>query len=106
VGADLATAAASAAFIAPLLLIVVYTLTAPWWRLPFGRSLVTVKAAISLAMLPPFVHRLISPGAPATAGFTIFQAATWGVLALVLLWMTWVIISTQHRGSKTEGGGE
>lgn len=95
---DLATAAAGAAFAAPLLLIAVYTVTAPWWRLQFGRTLVTVTGATSLAMLPPFVHRLIGPSVPPTQGFTVFQAATWGILALVLLRMTWVIVVTQlHR---------
>lgn len=95
---DLVTAAVIAAFLAPLLLIAVYSATAPWWKSQFGRTLVTVKAAVALALLPPFAHRVSSPAAPATTAFLIFQAVTWGVLALVVLRMTWVIIATQRRG--------
>ena len=96
--ADLATAAVTAAFIAPLLLIGVYWAVAPFWRSAIGRSLVTVKFAISLAVLPPMVHRYIGPSKPPTQAFTAFQAVTWGILALVLLRMTWVIVATQWRG--------
>ena len=59
----------------------------------------TVKAAISLALLPPFAHRVTNSTGQPGAAFTLFQAVTWGILALVLLRMTWVIISTQRRGS-------
>lgn len=98
--ADLATAGVTAAFIAPLLLILVYSATAPWFKTQIGRTLVTVKAAISLALLPPFVHRITNSLAPPTPGFLIFQAATWGVLALVVLRMAWVIVATQRRGGR------
>jgi hypothetical protein len=100
VAADLATITVIAAFCAPLLLIAVYTIAAPWYRHQVGRTLVTVKAAISLALLPPFVHRITNgPGRPSSA-FTLFQAVTWGMLALVVLRMTWVIIATQRDGSR------
>lgn len=96
--ADLVSVAAIAAFIAPLLLIAVYTAAAPWWRSQVGRSLVTVKGAISLALLPSFVYRATGKHLPVGRAFLIFQAVTWGVLALVLLRMTWVIVATQRRG--------
>jgi hypothetical protein len=99
-GADLATASVIAAFIAPLLLICVYTVTAPWFRTQVGRTLVTTNAAISLALLPPFVHRVSGGPAAVSAAFTVFQAATWGFLALVLARMSWVIIATQQRGRR------
>jgi hypothetical protein len=104
--ADLATVAVTAAFVAPLLLVLVYSICAPWWSTQIGRTLVTVKAAISLALLPPFLHRITGQGhTGATPAFNIFQAATWGLLALVLLRMTWVIVLTQwraqHGASKT-----
>jgi hypothetical protein len=102
--ADLATIAAAAAFLAPLLLIAVYSATAPWWRSQVGRTLVTMTAAISLALLPPFAHRVTSPDAVPGKAFTMFQAATWGILALVLLRMTWVIVATQWHGAHTKGG--
>jgi hypothetical protein len=100
VAADLATITVIAAFFAPLLLIGVYSAVAPWWRHQVGRSLVTVKAAISLALLPPFAHRITNGPAQPGSAFTLFQAATWGILALVLLRMTWVIIATQRDGSR------
>jgi hypothetical protein len=96
--ADLATIAVTGAFLAPLLLIGIYSLVAPWWASQVGRNLVTVEGAVSLALLPPFWHRITGPAAPATTGFLIFQAIAWGVLALVLLRMSWVIIVTQQRG--------
>lgn len=95
--ADLVTAAVIAAFCAPLVLIAVYSATAPWWRSQIGRTLVTVKAAIALALLPPFAHRVAGPNVPPSTAFLIFQAVTWSVLALVLLRMSWVIIATQRR---------
>lgn len=97
---DLATAAAAAAFLAPLLLVGVYSLVAPWYRTQIGRTLVTVKLAISLAMLPPFVHRISGGPASVSPAFNIFQAATWGLLALVVLRMSWVIITTQRKGHR------
>jgi hypothetical protein len=97
--ADLATAAVTAAFLAPLLLVAVYSAVAPWWRSQVGRTLVTVKAAISLALLPPFLHRVTGQGdIGTTPAFNVFISITWGILALVLLRMTWVIIATQRRG--------
>jgi hypothetical protein len=98
--ADLATATVIAAFIAPLLLIVVYSIAAPWHRSQIGRTLVTVKLAISLALLPPFVHRISGGPASVSSAFNIFQAATWGFLAIVLLRMSWVIIATQRKGGR------
>jgi hypothetical protein len=97
-GADFATATVVAAFAAPLLLIIVYSAVAPWWKSRVGRTLVTVKAAISLALLPPFAHRITSPAAVPGPAFTWFQAATWGVLAAVITRMSWVIVITQRRG--------
>ena len=102
--ADLATAAVTAAFIAPLILIGAYTATAPWWRSRLGRTLVTAEAAIALALLPPFVHRITGPSLPDSNAFTVFQAVTWGILALVLLRLTWVIIATQRNGRRGSGG--
>jgi hypothetical protein len=95
---DFATIAVIAAFFTPLLLIAVYTVTAPWWTSRVGRTLVTVEAAISLAVLPPFAHRVTSPSSVPDVAFTWFQTVTWGILALVLLHMTWVIIATQRHG--------
>jgi hypothetical protein len=106
--ADLATIAVTAAFIAPLLLVAVYSAVAPWHRSQVGRTLVTVKVAISLALLPPFLHRITGQGhTGATPAFNIFQAVTWGVLALVLLRMTYVIVATQWRARRRhEAGGD
>jgi hypothetical protein len=98
--ADLATITVTAAFAAPLLLVAVYSIAAPWWRNQVGRTLVTVKAAISLALLPPFAHRITNGTGQPGQAFTLFQAVTWGILALVLLRMTWVILATQRRGSQ------
>lgn len=103
--ADLATGTVVAAFTAPLLLIVVYTIAAPWHRSQVGRTLVTVKAAISLALLPPFVHRITGPTAPLTQDFQLFQAITWGVLAVVIVRMSWVIVATQQRGRRLPRNG-
>lgn len=104
--ADLATIAVTAAFAAPLLLIAVYTAVARWWSTQIGRALVTVKAAISLALLPPFLHRISGHGnVGSSPAFNVFNTIAWGVLALVLLRMTWVIVLTQwrarHGASKT-----
>jgi hypothetical protein len=93
---DAATIAVIAAFCAPLLLIAVYTVTAPWYRSRVGRNLVTAMAAISLALLPPFTHRVTTPDTVPGQAFTWFQTAAWGILAAVLLRMTWVIIATQR----------
>jgi hypothetical protein len=102
--ADLVNAAVIAAFCAPLLLIAVYSVVAPWHRSRLGRTLVTVKAAISLALLPPFAYRVTGSTAPPSPGFQTFQAVTWGILALVLLRMTWVIIATQRQGIREARG--
>lgn len=93
---EAATIAVIAAFCAPVLLIAVYTVAAPWYRTRLGRNLVTAMAAISLALLPPFAHRVTSPDALPGVAFTWFQTAAWGILAVVLLRMTWVIIATQR----------
>jgi hypothetical protein len=100
---DLVTAAVIAVFLAPLVLIGVTTLTAPWWRSQVGRGLVTVEAAISLALLPPFVNRVTGGSNAATSSFLVFQASSWGVLALVLLRMGWVVVMTQRRGRRDGG---
>jgi hypothetical protein len=98
--ADLVTAAVCAAFTAPLVLIAVYSATAPWWKSQVGRALVTLAAAISLAALPPFVNRVTGGSNAATSGFLVFQASAWLALALVLLRMAWVIVVTQRRGRR------
>jgi hypothetical protein len=104
---DLATVAVTAAFAAPLLLTAVYSLIAPWWRSQVGRALVTVKVAISLALLPPFLHRITGQGhTGATPAFNIFQAVTWGVLALVITRMTYVIVITQWRARRHQTGND
>jgi len=65
---------------------------------------VTVKAAISLALLPPVPaphHRARRPGRHPRVH--VFIAIVWGALTLVLLRMTWVIVITQWRGIKNTG---
>lgn len=105
--ADLATVAVTAAFAAPLLLIAVYTVVAPWHRTQIGRTLVTVEAAISLALLPPFLHRISGHGnVGSSPAFNVFNTIAWGVLALVLLRMTWVIVATQWRARHRHEGTE
>lgn len=104
---DLATAAVTAAFAAPILLVVVYTICAPWWTTQFGRTLVTLEAAISLALLPPFLHRISGHGnVGSSPAFNVFNTIAWGVLALVLLRMTWVIVATQWRARHRHEGTE
>jgi hypothetical protein len=99
--ADLATVAVTAAFAAPILLVTVYSIVAPWWRSQIGRTLVTAKAAVALALLPPFLHRITGNGdVGTTPAFNVFISVTWGVLALVLLRMTWVIVATQWRARR------
>lgn len=103
--ADLATIAVSAAFISPLLLIAVYSAVARWWHSQVGRTLVTVQGAISLALLPPFLHRITGQGNEGTTpAFNVFISVTWGILALVLCRMTYVIVATQWRGRHREEG--
>lgn len=105
--ADLATVAVTAAFCAPIVLVVTYSIVAPWWRSQIGRSLVTVKTAISLALLPPFLHRITGQGdVGTTPTFNVFISVAWGVLALVLLRMTWVIVATQWRARHRHEGTE
>jgi hypothetical protein len=106
--ADLATITVTAAFCAPLLLIAVYTAVARWWSTQVGRALVTVKAAISLALLPPFLHRISGHGnVGSSPAFNVFNTIAWGVLALMLLRMTYVIVATQWRARRRhEAGGD
>lgn len=105
---DAATVAVVAAWLAPLLLIAVYSFAAPWWAKgnTVGRTLVTVKAAVSLALLPPMVHRLDGSAAPPSAMFTLFQTVTWGVLTVVLLRMIWVILHIQVTAARQRGDGK
>jgi hypothetical protein len=96
---DLNTVAVFAAFVAPLILIVVYTLAAPWWRNQVGRALVQVKAGIALAMLPVVVHRLTGGAlAPVSATFTWVQTATWVLLAAMILRLTWLSYRINRKG--------
>jgi hypothetical protein len=103
---DLNTAAVIAAFAAPLVLIVVYTIAAPWYRTAVGRALVQVKASISLAMFPALAHRIAGHGlGTASPFFAWLQTVTWAFLAAMVLrltWLSWRINRNERRGA---GGG-
>ena len=98
--ADAVTAAVTAVFTAPLILIAVTTIAAPWWRSQVGRALTAMEAGMSLALLPPFANRAAGGTLAAHPWFMISQASVWGVLALVVLRMAWVVTVTQWRARK------
>lgn len=99
--ADLNTAAVVAAFLAPLILIVVYTAAAPWWRQKVGRALVQVKAGISLAMFPALVHRIDGHGlGRATPFFAWLQTVTWTFLAVMVLRLAWLSWRINRKGRR------
>jgi hypothetical protein len=102
---DAATATLAIAFVTPLILIAVYTIAAPWHKTTFGRAFVPVTGSISLALLPPFVHRVTHPGSVPGPSFTLFQAVTWGLLAIGLVRMTWLIWREQLRGAQERHKG-
>jgi hypothetical protein len=102
--ADLNTIAVYAAFGAPIVLIVVYTIAAPWYRSAVGRALVQVKAGIVLAMVPPVMHRLTgSADSPLSPTFVWIQTGAWLFLAAMVLrlaWLSWRINKNARKAAR------
>jgi hypothetical protein len=97
---ELNTIAVVAAFSAPLILIVIYTIAAPWYKNPVGRALVQVKAGISLAMFPALAHRVNGHGlATATPFFAWLQTITWLFLAAMVLRLAWLSWRINRKGA-------
>jgi hypothetical protein len=43
-------------FVVSTLFVLYYGITAPWYKTPFGRALITVDAGLMVATFPEFVH--------------------------------------------------
>lgn len=96
--------AETAALVATLAFIVQYTLLAPWWRNPIGRTIVWIDALLAAALAPAVFSLYFH--------FNRFTslAAGWvdaGIIFLIAAGMTWRMVVWQryHRARRGKGAG-
>lgn len=87
-----------AAWYAAALFVAVYTMMAPWWRNPLGRTMVALDGAIVLT-LGPHMLRLWFGVSEMSAGYAYFELCAFLVVPLAISWRIWVLVRI-HRGKR------
>lgn len=89
---------------ASILFIVLYTVLAPWWRNPVGRSIVGFDAALTLTLLPTALHDLLGLNL-AHPVFAWYDLASLWAVAGVTVWRTVVMVRVQLAGRREPDAG-
>lgn len=85
----------------------------PWWRNSLGWNLISFDAAIAVALLPAFLHKVFGL-MPVGIEFLYIEAFALTAVPLIVLWRTVILWRAQVKGAvaereriahKKEGGG-
>lgn len=74
--------------------VIVYALTAPWWRSEFGRNVQALMFAIAL-VLDLSVVRIFVPGSVDLAWFNILRLVVFALVPVVLGMRLWLLVKVQ-----------
>ena len=71
----------------------------PWWRHAFGWNMVLFDLALSIALLPAFLHRVFGLQVTGFAYMYIVVAALTAIPCIVT-WRAWVLYRVQRAGAQ------
>jgi hypothetical protein len=93
----------TATFLASLAFVIIYSITARWWRSALGRNLVAFDSALALTLLPSMVHHFFGVNTVNNAGFAWFTLIAFGFVPIVIVWRTAILIRLQLKGNDIHG---
>jgi hypothetical protein len=74
--------------------VVLYSVTARWWRSPMGRNVMSLMFVIG-AVLDLSVIRIFVPGSVDLLWFNILRLVVFAFVPVVLGWRLWLLIKVQ-----------
>lgn len=90
-----------------LAFVLVYTLTAPWWRSRVGRLLVTKALAIAAFMTVSVLAYALDPGSGTElTPLLLARGLLAGGFGLMMVYQAWLAGRTQVEGSSLHAGDE
>ena len=84
--------------------VVVYWATAPWWRSPMGRNVMSLMFVIAL-VLDLSVVRIFVPGAVDLLWFNILRLVVFALVPVVLGMRLWLLVKVQVMDRRQERDG-
>jgi hypothetical protein len=90
-------------FFCSLAFVALFTLVAPWWRYPAGRSTVALDAALALTLLPSVVHHIFGFRSAEDPFFAWFTVGAFALVPCVIVWRAVIIVRMQRAGVKDPG---
>lgn len=85
------------AFFAGIGFILVYTVLAPWWRYPVGRTVVALDSALVAITLPQTLHALFGIHVVTNVNWAWFTVITFALVPITIIWRTAVFVQVQRR---------
>lgn len=84
--------------------VVLYWVTAPWWRSDMGRNVQALMGVIAL-VLDLSVVRIFVPGALDLLWFNLLRLVVFAFVPVVLGWRLWLLWRVQVRDRRRERDG-
>lgn len=88
-------AAIPAAWGSAVLFVAVYSLLAPWWHNPLGRTIVALDGGIILTLLPHMLRLVLGVNEAGTF-YAWFEFLAFMLVPASILWRTWILLRI-HR---------
>jgi hypothetical protein len=91
-----------ASFFAAVGFVALYSVLAPWWKTPLGRSIVALDTAVAMTVAPSVLHFVFGVTSLKSETFAFFTLGAFTMIPIIIVWRGWLLWRLQTGVRKAE----